>query len=439
MKPYQPSNKIPSAGFTWLLLSSVLGGLTIGGLTFAVSRLVYLIFLFPLGMGFLGGALNSIAIREGKVRNPLIAACFAALTGLTIYGTVHGGEYLMFKQAASEEVTKELGQTDNVQTEPVIDAFLKEKTGATGFYGYMKYSAQQGVSVGKLGSDGIQLNETFTWLYWLTEFAVIEGMIVLIAYSAAKDPFCESCNRWYADKERLGNVHPRSSEGFLNWVKNENFTQSGKLIEPLAQVNASSLEVHVQHCPCCKTSDYVLTVSRADFNSKGNLELKQVFQGMLSAYQQSQLQNALNENFSQEQIYNSGTSQDEPNEKLNTQQMFLAQQERATVSKSDRFEPHQLKSSEEVKLVEQLSGYRQIKEAYLVRKVVQYFPEKPLYILGVVRRRAFIESEIAEQKLLSRLAVELELPNQTLIAPLNSDRRLKKVLRQTAATAIYQR
>lgn len=77
------------------------------------------------------------------------------------------------------------------------------------------------------------------------------------------------------------------------------------MIEPLAKVNASSLEVHIQHCPSCKSSDYAL------------------------------------------------------------------------------FEAHQLSASEEVKLVEQLSRYRQIKEVYLVRKVVQYFPEKPLYILGV--------------------------------------------------------
>jgi hypothetical protein len=308
-----------------------------------------------------------------------------------------------------------------------------EKTGATGFWGFMNYSAKQGVSIGKLGSEGIQLNETFTWLYWLIEFAAIETIIILLAYSAAKEPYCESCDRWYGGKERMGNVPPRSSESFLNLIKDDNFTQSGKLIDPLSKVNASSLEVYLQGCSSCQISDFVIYVSRASFDSKGNLELKQVLQGAIAPYQQSQLRKAVNESFSQNPTENSDSTQP------NNQQLFLAQQERARVSKSDRFEPHGLSSYEEAKLTEQLSRYPKIKEAYLVRKVVKYFPEKPFYVLGVVRLRNFIESEVAEQKLLNRLVTELELPNQTLIVPLNSDRGLKKALQQTAVTAIYQR
>jgi hypothetical protein len=439
MKPYRPSNKVPSAGFMWLLLSSVLGGIAIGGLTFVVSQLIYLIILFPLGMGFAGGIVSAIAIQQGKVRNPLIGSLFAALTGLTIYGTVHGGNYLMFKQVVSQEITKELGQTDTIQTEQFIDAFLKEKTGATGFWGYMNYSAKQGVSIGKLGSEGIPLNETFTWLYWLIEFAAIETIIVLLAYSAAKDPYCESCDRWYASKERMGNIHPRSSENFLNLIKDDNFTQSGKLIEPLSKINASSLEVYLQGCSSCQISDFVIAVSRASFDSKGNLELKQVLQGAITPYQQSQLRKAVNESFSQNQTENSDTAQDYQTTQANNQQLLLAQQERTRVSKSDRFELHGLSGYEEAKLAEQLSRYPKIKEAYLVRKVVKYFPEKPFYVLGVVRRRDFIESEVAEQKLLNQLVTELELPNQTLIVPLNGDRGLKKALQQTAVTGICQR
>lgn len=40
MKLYQPSNKVPSSGYTWLALTALIGGLAIGGGTFAVSRLI---------------------------------------------------------------------------------------------------------------------------------------------------------------------------------------------------------------------------------------------------------------------------------------------------------------------------------------------------------------------------------------------------------------
>src|SRR4028118_1853555 len=114
MKPYQPSNKVTTTGIKWLLLSSVIGGVAIGGLTHLISLLVYLIVLFPWGMGFAGSTVMVAAIRQGKVRNPAIATLFGVLTGLLIYGSLHGAGYWQFKQLASEQITKELeGGRDN--------------------------------------------------------------------------------------------------------------------------------------------------------------------------------------------------------------------------------------------------------------------------------------------------------------------------------------
>ena len=81
MKPYQPSNKVTSTGLKWLLLSSVIGGVAIGGLTHLLSLSVgYLIVVFPLVMGLTGGKVMVAAIRQGKVRNPAIATLFGVLT-----------------------------------------------------------------------------------------------------------------------------------------------------------------------------------------------------------------------------------------------------------------------------------------------------------------------------------------------------------------------
>jgi hypothetical protein len=150
MKPYQPSNKVTSTGLKWLLLSSVIGGLAIGGLTHLISLLVYLIVLFPLGMGFAGSTVMVAAIRKGKVRNPAIATLFGILTGLLMYGSLHGAGYWQFKQSASEQITKELEAASGNQSNNIIDTFLQEKTGSKGFVGYLKHNAQQGVSIGPL-------------------------------------------------------------------------------------------------------------------------------------------------------------------------------------------------------------------------------------------------------------------------------------------------
>jgi len=432
MKPYQPSNKVTSTGLKWLLLSSVIGGIAIGGLTHLISLLVYLILVFPLGMGFAGGKVMVAAIRKGKVRNPAIATLFGILTGLLMYGSLHGAGYWQFKQLASEQITKELEGVSDNQSNNIIDTFLQEKTGSKGFLGYLKHNAQQGVSIGRLESTGTNLGETGTWIYWLIELAIVDITIAAIAYSTAKNPFCENGDQWYKHPEHIGIVNPQCSENFLNLLQNDRFGEAGKLLDPLQGVHPANLEVYLQRCPCCKISDPILTVSSISKDSNGNLKLKQVAQGVLSLSQYNKFHEAVTQNLPRSGEPNAVPTDDD-------EKITLAQQERSSISAGDRFESHDLSASAQAKLVEQLSHYPQVKEAYLVRKTLQYFPEKPLYVLGIIRRRGFIELEEAEPNLLKKLMTELALPNQTWVICLNKDRGMTKILQQTAGQAIYRK
>ncbi|WP_445249737.1 hypothetical protein [Microcoleus sp. OTE_8_concoct_300] len=432
MKPYQPSNKVTSTGLKWLLLSSVIGGLAIGGLTHLISLLVYLIVLFPLGMGFAGGTVMVAAIRQGKVRNPAIATLFGVITGLLLYGSLHGAGYWQFKQSASEQITKELEGVSDNQSNNIIDTFLQEKTGSKGFLGYLKHNAQQGVSIGRLESTGTNLGETGTWIYWLIELAIIDITIAAIAYSTAKNPFCENGDQWYKHPEHIGIVNLQCSENFLNLLQNDRFGEAGKLLDPLQGIHPANLEVYLQRCPCCKFSDPILTVSSISKDSNGNLKLKQVAQGVLSLSQYNKFHEAVTQNLPRSGEPNAVPTNDD-------EEISLAQQERSSISVGDRFESHDLSASAQAKLVEQLSRYRQVKEAYLVRKTLQYFPETPFYVLGIIRRRGFIELEEAEPNLLKKLMIELALPNQTWVICLNKDRAMTKILQQTAGQAIYRK
>jgi hypothetical protein len=428
MKSYQPSNKVPGAGFTWMLLSSIIGGGVIGGLAHVISLLIYLIVLFPLGMGLTGGLVMANAIRQGKVRNPAIAALFGSLTGLVVYSSMHGGGYLQFRQEAAEAITKELGQTDSKQTDQLIDAYLQERTGDTGFPGYIKFAAQEGVSIGRVGSGGSNLGETGTWIYWLIEFLAIDGIIVALAYGAAKSPFCESCNEWYGDKQRIGSVNAQTSSNFRDLLKNDQFSRAGALIDPIAGTYAPNLEVYLQRCPTASPiTDLVLTINSTSLDNKGNLSEKELLQGTVSASQYNKLQEAMTATLPKTQ-QQSGASDDD---------LRLAQLERAGVTDRDHFEPHGLDAAALTNLTQQFSRYRQIKQAYLVRKTVNYFPEKPFYVLGIVRRKGLIESEEAENKLMAKLMTELVFPDQTLVMGLNKNKAIAKQLQQIDNAAIY--
>jgi len=197
-------------------------------------------------------------------------------------------------------------------------------------------------------------------------------------------------------------------------------------------IHPANLEVYLQRCPCCKFSDPILTVSSISKDLNGNPKLKQVAQGVLSLSQYNKFHEAVTQN-----LPRSGEPNPVPTD--GDEKISLAQQERSSISPGDRFESHDLSASAQAKLVEQLSRYPQVKEAYLVRKTLQYFPEKPFYVLGIIRRRGFIESEEAEPNLLKKLMTEQALPNQTWIICLNKDRGMTKILQQTAGQAIYQK
>jgi hypothetical protein len=430
MKPYQPSNKVTSSGFKWLLLSSAIGGVAIGGLTHLISSLFYLVIVFPVFMGCTGGIVMILAIRQGKVRNPAIATLFAVLSGMIMYGSLHGAGYWQFKQLAAEEITKEQEVASGNQSNKIIDTFLEVETGSKGFLGYLKYEAQQGVSIGRPGRTQTNLGETGTWIYWLIELAIIDITIGAIAYLSAKQPFCENGDRWYQSWEHIGSVNPQCSENFLDLLQNDLFGQAGKLIDPLQGVHAANLEVYLQRCPCCKFGDPVLTVNAISKYLNSELKLKQVAQGVLSLSQYNKFQEAVTQNLAK-----SG----EQNAVSTIEEIRLAQQERSSILASDRFESHDLSASAQAKLIEQLSRYPQVKEAYLVSKTLQYFPEKPFYVLGIIRRRGLIESKEAEPNLLKKLMTEIALPNQTWIICLNNDQAITKILQETAGEAIYQK
>ncbi len=129
--------------------------------------------------------------------------------------------------------------------------------------------------------------------------------------------------------------------------------------------------------------------------------------------------------------------------------LLLTQQECSSVSTSDRFERHGLSAKVTAQFRQQLARYPQIEEAYLVRKVLQYFPDRPYYVLGVIRRRSFFEWEGEDQKLFNCLAEDQELfkplvaelgvlPHAWIeILPANAP--LKEALRKTAGLPIYRR
>jgi len=120
--------------------------------------------------------------------------------------------------------------------------------------------------------------------------------------------------------------------------------------------------------------------------------------------------------------------------------LLRSQEERSNIKITDEFQAHNLSNTEINQLRQQLSRYPNITTVYLAQKVVRYFPEKPFYVLGVMRKFSFWEGnhEADNTQLVDALLEEIELPGAVFCFVLNSNLNFEKKFKQIPDTAIYQ-
>jgi hypothetical protein len=83
--------------------------------------------------------------------------------------------------------------------------------------------------------------------------------------------------------------------------------------------------------------------------------------------------------------------------------------------------------------------YERVGEAYLARKVVSRLPEKPFYVLGIVTRHAWYETNTSTKdgELVQQL-VNLAFPGHFYVIILNENqKKLKQVLQSVEGARIY--
>jgi hypothetical protein len=296
MKPYKPSNIAPTRGIQLLLLAAILGGILTGGIFSFISRFIYLIVLFPAVMGGTVGFTNAIAVKTGKVRNPILSGAIAVLAGLIAYGSLNFGQYLYFRQTEAAEITKLSGIKSSSEIDGIIDSLLQEKTQATGFVGYIKSTAQDGINITRRGRDsGITLNETFTYAYWLLEIAIIGGIAFTLASNAAQEPFCEEAQDWYGDPTSLASVELKHQDQFIKALNNQDYEQAGTWLKPEGEIEHPRLDL-LLHLSPAPDSDRYLKVNQVSLDAKGKVETNTVLDGLISPTQEASLMQILAKN-----------------------------------------------------------------------------------------------------------------------------------------------
>lgn len=276
--------------FLSLLFISV-SGFLVGAFVSVVSTVIYLVFLFPLGMGIAAIVITERAIKSNKIRIPLLGVAFYILAGIIIYGTFQYGNYLTFRAQASEilvkKLTAEYGKPDNNVANQIVDSFLEKETGYSNFLGYVLLQAKNGISIGHLFSSSYSnIGPFFTWIYWLIEIVIIFGMGIGSAKNTASQPFCEMHDRWYESEQHIGGVEISKSKNLFDFIKQKDFFTLGRILEK--NTDMPSIEIYIQNCKNCNVNTWLL-VKQVYVSKTGKVVFNNILQTTITPLQKNEL------------------------------------------------------------------------------------------------------------------------------------------------------
>jgi hypothetical protein len=213
----------------------------------------------------------------------------------TMYGTYHYGRYvaLQVRMSIASAPTFDEALSDHglALGKMMLGTALREATGHDGFFGYLLYKAQQGMSIGKFySSNRLNLGFVLTWVYWMLEFGIILWITIRIGKKFVAS-LCEFCGNFYGSEKHLGGTTNTNESLVLDLIKQRDFVELGKLIEKNAEV--PSLELYFRGCSGCNKSHSHLVLRQVFQGARGSLQFtdrsKIVLQPQESALLLSQL------------------------------------------------------------------------------------------------------------------------------------------------------
>ena len=205
-------------------LLSLFGGV-IAGLAFGiVGTFIYLILVFPVMMGSIGGYIINENAKYTKTRNQNFIVLVSFITVLALYVSFHFMRYISLQGMTALQVFGDFSDKSLEAAKVVIEYALKKETGQSGFIGYILFRAKEGVSIGRIfSSTRLNLGPIFTWIYWPIEIGIIAFITVSTGKKVVKKPFCQSCNSWYTEQKHIGGISASKETELLDLIRQREF------------------------------------------------------------------------------------------------------------------------------------------------------------------------------------------------------------------------
>ena len=198
--PYQPMQipvpgvrSKPSSNPMGLLLLPILASAGGGGMGYAVhyiARDSYIVGLFPLLIGLVGGVGLGVAARILSVRHRIAIGLLALLISVSHFGIFQYAEYFLGMPYHVELVLDEMGieEFPDADNQELAESMLEAEVGDSDFQHYLIFSAKRGIEVPDNSSDlakailsdtdltnnkDAAITDEAVYVYWMVEMLFI--------------------------------------------------------------------------------------------------------------------------------------------------------------------------------------------------------------------------------------------------------------------------
>src|SRR5262249_54569029 len=144
---YVPSGRGGPGAIPAVLAASLLAGVVLGVIEGLVSRWLSLFILFPLLIGVAAGGVAGRMITRFKLRAPALALVLGFAGGAAGYVADHVTVYVQFRSDAAAALKQEQPTASDADISAAIDELLIREVGASGFQGFLRISAREGIQV----------------------------------------------------------------------------------------------------------------------------------------------------------------------------------------------------------------------------------------------------------------------------------------------------
>jgi hypothetical protein len=235
-------------------VGSVMLGLVIGVIAYFISNFIYFIIIFPVVIGGAAMIVFQRLIQLSKIRHPVVSVLFGILTGIFVSIAFYGTPYLILRNKVTANY-QEKYQLNARDASTAFDSVLEQKTGSSGFIGYMKLRAAEGdeysqymiVNSMPIPLFSFSLKSTGAWLYWLLESVLFIFPIAWLGYDTGKRSFNYGANDWYnITSSQIGSVRLEDKQTLLSFFKTNDDKGIAQIIVPEGQIKHPMIEVYRQ-------------------------------------------------------------------------------------------------------------------------------------------------------------------------------------------------